>query len=98
MACTAVRRMTSGGSARGSGTIAVWGTGSLWDPSAGEAREMQRGTVTYWNEKKRFGFIHPDDGGADVSYYPAGGAPDVEVGDRVEFEVLARTQVTPSGP
>jgi cold shock CspA family protein len=59
---------------------------------------MQRGTVTYWNEKKRFGFIHPDDGGADVSYYPAGGAPDVEVGDRVEFEVLARTQVTPSGP
>jgi cold shock CspA family protein len=59
---------------------------------------LQRGTVTYWNEKKRFGFIHPDDCRADVSYYPAGGAPDVEVGDRVEFEVLARTQVTPSGP
>ncbi len=59
---------------------------------------MRRGTVTYWDEKKRFGFIRPDEGGADVSYYPAGGAPDVEIGDRVEFDVLPRTQVTPSGP
>lgn len=59
---------------------------------------MRRGTVTYWDEKKRFGFIRPDEGGADVSYHPAGGAPDVEVGERVEFEILAQPQVTPSGP
>jgi cold shock CspA family protein len=55
-----------------------------------ESRVMRRGTVTYWDEQRRIGFIRPDDGGADVSYRPAGGAPDVQVGDRVEFEVLPR--------
>jgi cold shock CspA family protein len=59
---------------------------------------MTRGTVTYWDEQRRIGFIRPDGGGANVSYRPAGGAPDVQVGDRVEFELLPRMQVTPSGP
>jgi len=50
-----------------------------------------QGTVKWFNSEKGFGFIAPDDGGADVfAHYSAiqsGGYRSLEENQRVEFEV-----------
>ena len=52
---------------------------------------MATGTVKWFNADKGFGFITPDDGGADVfahfSAIAASGFRSLEENQRVEFEV-----------
>ena len=60
-------------------------------PSARSAGGRGRGTVKWFNAEKGFGFIEPDDGGADVFVHfsaiaDQGGYRSLEEGDRVEFE------------
>jgi CspA family cold shock protein len=78
-----------------------------WDRLAGKAARMRRsvgsvqshdgeqgmaqGTVKWFNSEKGFGFIAPDDGGADVfvhfSAIQADGYRSLDENQRVEFEV-----------
>ena len=57
-----------------------------------------QGTVKWFNSEKGFGFIAPDEGGADVfAHYSAidsSGYRSLEENQRVEFEVAAG----PKGP
>ena len=50
-----------------------------------------QGTVKWFNSEKGFGFIAPDEGGADVfAHYSAiqsGGYRSLEEGQKVEFDV-----------
>jgi len=59
---------------------------------------MTTGSVKWFNESKGFGFIAPDDGGADVfvhfSAIQGSGFKTLAEGQRVEFEV----QQGPKGP
>jgi len=52
---------------------------------------MAQGTVKWFNADKGFGFITPDDGGADVfahfSAIQSGGYRSLEENQRVEFDV-----------
>ncbi|OEJ35356.1 transcription antiterminator/RNA stability regulator CspE [Streptomyces subrutilus] len=52
---------------------------------------MAQGTVKWFNGEKGFGFISPDDGGADVfvhfSAIQGDGFRNLEENQRVEFEV-----------
>ena len=52
---------------------------------------MATGTVKWFNSEKGFGFIQPDDGGADLfahfSAIAASGYRSLEDNQRVEFEV-----------
>lgn len=52
---------------------------------------MSKGTVKWFNEKKGFGFITPDDGGEDLfihhSNIAAQGFRSLQNGQPVEFEV-----------
>jgi len=62
---------------------------------AGSTEERQfmstQGTVKWFNSEKGFGFIAPDEGGADVfAHYTAiqaGGYRSLEENQRVEFEI-----------
>jgi CspA family cold shock protein len=55
--------------------------------------EMPTGTVKWFNAEKGFGFIAPDDGGADVfahhSAIDARGFRSLDENQRVEFEIVA---------
>ena len=59
---------------------------------------MAQGTVKWFNAEKGFGFIAPEDGGADVfahfSAINSNGFRSLNENDRVEFE----TQDGPKGP
>lgn len=59
---------------------------------------MSTGTVKWFNEKKGFGFISPDDGGDDLfvhhSEIKTKGFATLEEGQKVEFDVAAG----PKGP
>jgi CspA family cold shock protein len=54
-------------------------------------RDMATGTVASFDHRKGFGYITPDDGGADiyvhVSAVERAGMPRLDVGDRVNFEL-----------
>jgi cold shock protein len=54
---------------------------------------MQTGTVKWFNGQKGFGFIQPDDGGADVfvhiSAVERAGLRSLNEGQKVSFEVEA---------
>jgi len=54
---------------------------------------MAQGTVKWFNGEKGFGFIAPDDGGADVfvhfSAIQGNGYKNLNEDQRVEFEVVA---------
>jgi CspA family cold shock protein len=58
---------------------------------------MPTGTVKWFNEEKRFGFITPDEGGQDLFVHQTGladGARSLADGAKVEFEAEAG----PKGP
>jgi CspA family cold shock protein len=48
---------------------------------------MQQGTVKFFNNTKGFGFITPENGGADVFVHQSGLIDEVRENDRVKFEV-----------
>ena len=48
---------------------------------------MKTGTVKFYNEAKGFGFITPDEGGADVFVHATGLVNEIRQGDNVSFEV-----------
>jgi cold shock protein len=58
---------------------------------------MATGTVKWFNEEKRFGFITPDEGGQDLFVHQTGladGARSLADGAKVEFEA----EQGPKGP
>lgn len=48
---------------------------------------MEKGTVKFFNEEKRFGFITSDDTGKDVFVHASGLKSKIHEGDKVVFEV-----------
>lgn len=53
---------------------------------------MTSGTVKWFNAQKGFGFIAPDDGGADafvhISAVERAGLRDLREGDKVDYELV----------
>jgi len=58
---------------------------------SGKGRSMQTGTVKWFNATKGFGFIQPDEGGADVfvhiSAVERAGLGSLNEGQKVSFEL-----------
>src|SRR3546814_20028940 len=59
-------------------------------------RDMQYGTVKWFNDAKGFGFIAPEDGSADVfvhfSAIESKGFRSLQEGQRVSYEVTPRSE------
>jgi cold shock protein len=57
------------------------------------AKTMATGTVKWFNAQKGFGFIQPDDGGADVfvhiSAVERAGLSDLREGQKLSYEIVA---------
>ena len=47
---------------------------------------MKTGTVKFFNEEKRYGFITPDDGSKDIFMHKSGLRDTVYENDKVEYE------------
>jgi cold shock CspA family protein len=63
----------------------------------GETVERGTGTVSFYDPQRNFGFIEPDDGGADVIFYLRDGDQPVDIGDTVSFDLLQPMSVTEIG-
>ena len=65
--------------------------GEVRGPSDGKWTKMATGTVKWFNPTKGFGFIQPNDGGADVfvhiSAVERSGLGSLNEGDKVSFEL-----------
>lgn len=48
---------------------------------------MNKGTVKFFNVTKGFGFIAPEDGGADIFVHTSGLIDDIRENDSVSYEV-----------
>jgi CspA family cold shock protein len=48
---------------------------------------MNKGTVKFFNETKGFGFISPEDGGADIFVHVSGLTDEIRENDSVSYEV-----------
>lgn len=48
---------------------------------------MNKGTVKFFNDTKGFGFIAPEDGGADIFVHVSGLVDDIRENDSVSYEV-----------
>jgi cold shock CspA family protein len=59
--------------------------------------ERGTGTVSFYDPDRNYGFIEPDDDGADVSFSLRPGDPTVQAGDRVTFDISPRPLVTDFG-
>ena len=61
-----------------------------------EVKDMQSGTVKFFNYNKGYGFIQPDDGGKDVfvhiSEVERANIRDISEGDKIRFEIGASTR------
>jgi CspA family cold shock protein len=56
---------------------------------------MAQGTVSFFHERKGYGFIESDDADEDVFFHMEDvGGPDLEEGEEVEFEI----EDAPKGP
>jgi cold shock CspA family protein len=63
-----------------------------------DARVPETGVVGFFDPERRFGFIEPDDGSADLYFVLRPGEEPVEAGDMVVFERRRTPIVTPTGP
>ncbi len=59
--------------------------------------ERGTGTVSFYDPQRNFGFIEPDDDGADVIFYLRPGDQQVDIGDTVSFDLLQPMSVTEIG-
>jgi CspA family cold shock protein len=48
---------------------------------------MQKGTVKFFNETKGFGFITPENGGAEIFVHASGLLDNIRESDYVQFDV-----------
>nr|WP_295922202.1 cold-shock protein [uncultured Dyadobacter sp.] len=48
---------------------------------------MNTGTVKFFNETKGFGFISPENGGADIFVHTSGLNDDIRENDKVSYDV-----------
>ena len=55
------------------------------------------GRVVFFDAKRNFGFIEPDDASGDVSFVLMPGQEALAVGDNVAFDLYPAPMVTPSG-
>ncbi len=59
---------------------------------------VETGTVIFYDLKRNYGFIEPDNGSADLIFTLIPGEVPVQVGDNVTFERKPTPTVTPVGP
>jgi cold shock protein len=56
--------------------------------ASSSVKSMKEGTVKFFDQKKGFGFIRPNDGSADLFVYSSGCIDKIQTNDRVTFDVI----------